>query len=297
MSERKVLNKYFPPNFDPARIPKRIVPKEKQHTVRLMTPFSMRCNTCGEYIYKGRKFNARKETVEGEMYLTIKIFRFYIRCPICAAEITFKTDPKNADYVAEHGAKRNFEPWRDELKEGEEAKNRRIAEEMYNPMKALENKTFDSKREIEIMEGLDELRMVNARLEHVDTDTVFMKVATKQTNADLKRRLEEQEDEDEIKRAFAAKRPSPVEHAGWSDGEDDGEEEIIAELAPIEDQSAMLAASGIVVAPFNSEHTVVAMGQAEPSPSVSVRSNAVLENAAISRASKQALLGIKKKPS
>jgi hypothetical protein len=44
-----------------------------------MSPFSMRCESCGEYIYKGKKFNARKETVEGEMYLNIKIYRFYIR--------------------------------------------------------------------------------------------------------------------------------------------------------------------------------------------------------------------------
>ena len=42
-----------------------------------MTPYAMRCDTCGEYIYKGKKFNARKETVEGESYYNIKIFRFY----------------------------------------------------------------------------------------------------------------------------------------------------------------------------------------------------------------------------
>ena len=49
-----------------------------------------RCNTCGEYIYKGKKFNSRKETVEDEDYLGLKIFRFYIKCPRCVAEIAFK---------------------------------------------------------------------------------------------------------------------------------------------------------------------------------------------------------------
>jgi hypothetical protein len=74
---------------------------------------------------KGKKFNAKKETAQGEEYYGIKIFRFYIvrplllyvytcadrlqKCTRCSAEITFKTDPKNADYICEHGAKRNFE--------------------------------------------------------------------------------------------------------------------------------------------------------------------------------------------
>lgn len=117
MAERKVLNKYIPPNFNPnslVRQPGDAAPRKKsdQKKVRLMAPFSMQCNTCGEFIYKGKKFNARKEDAADEFYLGIKIFRFYIRCPVCASEITFKTDPKNTDYVAEHGAQRNFEPWR-----------------------------------------------------------------------------------------------------------------------------------------------------------------------------------------
>ena len=94
-----MLNKYFPPDFDPDLIPRRKGPRNSQQVVRLMAPFSMyvclsvyeckpctyayvysrRCNTCGEYIYKGKKFNARKETVDGEDYYGIKIFRFYIK--------------------------------------------------------------------------------------------------------------------------------------------------------------------------------------------------------------------------
>ncbi|KAL0951658.1 hypothetical protein HGRIS_008338 [Hohenbuehelia grisea] len=167
MSERKVLNKYFPPDFDPDLIPRRKQPKNSQQVVRLMAPFSMRCNTCGEYIYKGKKFNARKETVEGEDYYGIKIFRFYIKCTLCSAEITFKTDPKNTDYTAEHGASRNFEPWRDEAAVEEEDRLAKLEAEENNPMKALENRTQDSKREMDILDALQDIRARNARNERV----------------------------------------------------------------------------------------------------------------------------------
>ncbi|KAG0268057.1 hypothetical protein BGZ95_002639 [Linnemannia exigua] len=197
MAERKVLNKYFPPDFDPALIPRRKQPKDLQHKVRLMTPFSMRCNTCGEYIYKGKKFNARKETTE-ELYHNIKIFRFYIRCNRCAAEITFKTDPANADYVAEHGAQRNFEPWRGDDSAGVD----REEEEENNPMKALENRTQDSKREMEIMDALDEIRTRNALNERVDAaDSVLNRMHGTEEEIALKQQQLEDEEDDRLAKA------------------------------------------------------------------------------------------------
>ena len=54
------------------------------------SPSFHRCLTCGNYVYKGRKFNSRKEDAQGEKYLGIQIYRFYIRCPECLSEITFK---------------------------------------------------------------------------------------------------------------------------------------------------------------------------------------------------------------
>ena len=38
-----------------------------------------RCTTCGEYIYKGRKFNSRKEDVDDMNHLGLRIYRFYIK--------------------------------------------------------------------------------------------------------------------------------------------------------------------------------------------------------------------------
>ncbi|KAI8818409.1 CWC16 protein, partial [Fimicolochytrium jonesii] len=196
MSERKVLNKYFPPDFDPSKIPRRKLPKDQQHKVRLMTPFSMQCTICGEYVYKGKKFNARKERVDGENYLGIQVFRFYIRCPRCSGEITFKTDPKNADYVAEHGAQRNFEPWRDDGDATEAEKAERAQQEENNPMAALENRTLDSKREMDILDALDEIRMRNAKNERVDSDGVLQNIIlTGIEERELAKRLQEEEDD------------------------------------------------------------------------------------------------------
>ena len=196
MGERKVLNRYIPPDFDPSIIPKYLSHRgNKMMEIRMMLPFSLRCNTCQEYMYKvgrfnyflvnyihvmncviccmyiwiiltcyienciifernmiynhknfkigclfvyvvssgaytwyifmyawfryvyymllalflqwfviyeqGKKFNSKKEDIEGDTYMGIKKFRFYIKCSVCSAEITFKTDPKNADYECE----------------------------------------------------------------------------------------------------------------------------------------------------------------------------------------------------
>ena len=163
MSERKVLNKYYPPDFDPNKVPRNKVKKNYTFTIRTMAPFHMRCLTCGEYIYKGRKFNSRHENVPDENYLGLRISRFYIKCPRCAAEIVFKTDIENQDYRMEAGATRCFENLlnarRDEaikaIKEQEDLEK--------NPMKMVELKAKSTLLEEEIQGSLKDLEELRTR--------------------------------------------------------------------------------------------------------------------------------------
>lgn len=213
MSERKVIQKYYPPDFDPSALTRRKGgPKQtgpKFVPVRLMAPFSMCCTRCGEYIAKGRKFNARKQVTD-ELYLAIKIIRFYIRCTRCSGEITFKTDPRNNDYTCEQGAKRNFEPWRDQdaVEETDEQRLDRLeADEAdddtqdTDAMAQLEAKRNDVTTEMAIADALDKIRTRNARIERADHQ------GAEQDNTDdidEERRKQDDEDAEAARKAFLA---------------------------------------------------------------------------------------------
>ncbi|KAF2436916.1 DUF572-domain-containing protein [Tothia fuscella] len=221
MSERKVLQKYYPPDFDPSKITRTKGPKQvgpKQITVRLMAPFSMKCTACGEFIYKGRKFNARKETAE-ERYLNIPIYRFYIRCTRCSGEIVFRTDPKNMDYIAERGAKRNFEPWRkqDTEETDEQRLDRLEAEEQEkDAMEELEAKTHDAKTEMAIADALDELRSRNARNEGLNN---VGEMVTVRDGVDEAKEREEREVAEEARRAFQTGDGEKIRRLNFEDEE------------------------------------------------------------------------------
>ncbi|XP_065159606.1 splicing factor YJU2 [Atheta coriaria] len=224
MSERKVLNKYYPPDFDPSKIPRMKLPKNRQYTVRLMAPFNMRCATCGEYIYKGKKFNARKEDVENQDYLGIRIYRFYIKCTRCLQEISFKTDPRNTDYEIEAGATRNFMALKlaEELAQREEEELKE--EEASNPMKLLENRTKQSKNEIELLESLEELKDLNKRQQTVDYDTMLSAYDVKLSEREREERLQQLDEEyiKTVKFQSSGKRKVVTEEEIIEDGDTSG---------------------------------------------------------------------------
>lgn len=223
-----MLNKYYPPDFDPAKLPKLPIPKDRQYVVRLMAPFTMRCITCGNYVYKGKKFNSRKETAIGEKYLGIQIFRFYIRCPTCLSEICFKTDPENTDYSVVTGAYRTFQAGKLAEMEAERVVQEKEEEEANNPMLALENRTKESRREMDVIDALEEIRDYNAR----NAQVKFEDLMERHIEHEVKERdMQEQRDEALVNKMLN-KRKETVKRLDDDDDDDDDEEDEESSMLP-----------------------------------------------------------------
>lgn len=226
MSERKVINKYYPPDFDPSKI----IKKRKKvktgsaslPTVRFMTPYSLRCDNCGEYTSKARKFNARKENTE-ETYLGLKTVKLHIKCPRCASEIIFQTDPKSADYVLIFGAKKLYDSGNTNQKLQDETLEEtlsRLEKEEQEEAKLKEGKTGNKtttveeleaklnalRREQEMNEELDEIQQKNVRLQ--EKSQTIVKSQMEQQLA--KQKMQEEEDEKIAQDAFSSKRQTEL---------------------------------------------------------------------------------------
>ncbi|KAL7993029.1 hypothetical protein Chor_017285 [Crotalus horridus] len=111
------------------------------------------------------------------------------------------TDPENTDYAMEHGATRNFQA--EKLLEEEEKRlqKEREDEELNNPMKVLENRTKDSKLEMEVLENLQELKELNQRQANVDFESISML-----EQAQSRKMLEDSDSEEDLPPA----RPKPL---------------------------------------------------------------------------------------
>eukprot|EP00618_Florenciella_parvula_P000267 CAMPEP_0119490014 /NCGR_PEP_ID=MMETSP1344-20130328/15305_1 /TAXON_ID=236787 /ORGANISM="Florenciella parvula, Strain CCMP2471" /LENGTH=257 /DNA_ID=CAMNT_0007525117 /DNA_START=41 /DNA_END=810 /DNA_ORIENTATION=+ len=222
MGERKKLTMYYPPDFDPKLVPRIKRVENFKCEVRMMLPFTVQCNTCGEFMYMGKKFNSMKENAQGEKYKGIQIIRFYIKCSTCSKEMTFKTDPENGDYTMESGGSRTFEMWKEKSAVAETNLSERLEADKQDAMTALENRTLDSKKEMEILDALDELKAINQRKERVDTDALLNTAASVRE----KKRLELDEDEEAQVAKFAAERRKTESRLLEDEDEDEGEDGV-----------------------------------------------------------------------
>ena len=170
MGERKPACHYIPPDFDPAKPNRRSKPQNGQHQVRFMLPFSIQCDNCGDYMFQGTKANSRKELAYNEFYLGTNVYRVYLHCKSCYAEIIIKTDPKNCDYIVEKGATRHFEPWRDlQVAHALEEKRRMRG----SVIEQVEAKQVDTQRELDQLRELERLRATSNKQAKVNLDTVI----------------------------------------------------------------------------------------------------------------------------
>lgn len=166
MSERKVFQKYIPPDLDPSKIAGRgrisqwrgVKLKPRQLDVRYMMPFTLKCSHCGEFMYTGKKFNSRIERIKGEEYLELPVYRIYGKCYACRGEFIFKTDPKNRDYLVIAGGVRTYSAKKD-MEEMQTALEEQTKAEIGNDaMKELELKSSSAAKEMAQLEIIDELK-------------------------------------------------------------------------------------------------------------------------------------------
>ncbi|KAK2971196.1 hypothetical protein RJ640_008620 [Escallonia rubra] len=126
-------------------------------------PLKVRCNTCGQYMSEGTKFNCRKEVAAGETYLGIQKFRLYFSCRNCSAEFTMRSEPESdAGYVVESGVTDST------LFYGtaEDAEKEVVGDVMV----CLENRRLEAKREMDVVASLHELKSMKARLARLLSD-------------------------------------------------------------------------------------------------------------------------------
>lgn len=123
MAERKAVNKYYPPDWDPKkgslntyhgqhylRERARKLKTEGILIVRFEMPFNVWCEGCKQHIGKGVRYNAEKKHIGN--YFSTKIWQFRMRCRMCSEWMEIHTDPKNSDFVCISGVKRKEETWK-----------------------------------------------------------------------------------------------------------------------------------------------------------------------------------------
>ena len=130
MAERKAVNKYYPPDFDPAvhgtlnayhgHHPlgnrARKLRTEGAVIMRFEMPFNAWCDVCHTLLARGTRFNAEQR--RAGRYHTTRVYAFTMRCPCCGCQFVIETDPAHADYRAVSGATRKTEEWTQASSEG-----------------------------------------------------------------------------------------------------------------------------------------------------------------------------------
>jgi len=119
-----------------------------------------------------------------------------LQCTRCLAEISFKTDPVNTDYVIEAGATRNFMALKLAEEQAKREEDAEKEEEATNPMKLLEKRTQASRNEMDVMEALEEIKELNQRKVTPEINAILSQHEVDEEDPEKK---QEEEDEEYIR--------------------------------------------------------------------------------------------------
>jgi len=97
------------------------------------------------------------------------------------------------DYEVEHGATPNFKALKLAEQQAVQEEKDKQEEEKLNPMKLLENRTKASRREMESIEALEDLKEINQRQISLDYESILQKKLVEEQEM-----LRRQEEEDEL---------------------------------------------------------------------------------------------------
>ncbi|KAL6520613.1 hypothetical protein OROMI_032173 [Orobanche minor] len=170
MGERKVLNKYIPPDFDPANVGKKKAGNGAMN-VRMMLPYTIVCNVCRSYSGCGTKFNMDKETVR---------------------------DPQSSGYVVETGARVAHKNVVEDLCLDDN--------EIKDSMEELEKKAVKLKRGMVDLTDLELIKCVNKRQARVcEITDRALKRLKESSNCGEKDNVLNEEDEKLVRSIFGQK--------------------------------------------------------------------------------------------
>ncbi|KAK3580942.1 hypothetical protein CHS0354_006967 [Potamilus streckersoni] len=168
MAERKAVNKYYPPDWDPSK--GSINEYVGQHplrdrarklhmgilVIRFEMPYNIWCDGCNSHIGMGVRYNAEKKKVGN--YFSTPIYQFRMKCHLCDNYFEIKTDPKNHDYVIVSGARRKEQRWdpkeNEQIVPEDKATQKKLANDA---MFKLEHGTDDQQKGKAVIMGLGQI--------------------------------------------------------------------------------------------------------------------------------------------
>lgn len=175
--------------------------------------------------------------------------------------------------------------------------DRMQAEEENDPMAALENKAVDSKREMDILDALQELKSRNARIERagkgdIDADKILDRISSgvevgdrevkrKLDDFELRRKQEELEDEEEVRKVFGRAFVGGVPDIELEEGGTTAEEDSSEPGTPKEGEEAQPVAGGSGLTPAAKAASVKRkLDAVEPTPAslLSAASKSIVTN-------------------